>query len=121
MTAPTLSFMQRVLRNGDGGAAVVVRVQEAGQPAQSFPITGDARWSLGWVDMTPWRGKTVSVTFAVEQPADQPAAQLWLDSVTLGSAAPQTWAAFDAPSQTQPGQTFAATLRFGNRGAVAAD
>ena len=121
MNAPTLSFMKRVLRNSDGGAAVVVRVQEAGQPAQSFPITGDARWSLGWVDMTPWRGKTVSVTFAVEQPADQPAAQLWLDSVTLGSAAPQTWAAFDAPSQTQPGQTFAATLRFGNRGAVAAD
>lgn len=121
MTAPTLSFMQRVLRNGDGGAAVVVRVQEAGQPAQSFPLTGDARWSLGWVDMTPWRGKTVNVTFAVEQPADQPPAQLVLDSVTLGSAAPQTWAALDAPSQAQPGQTLAATLRFGNRGAVAAD
>ncbi|MBX7250546.1 MAG: hypothetical protein K1X50_01090, partial [Candidatus Promineofilum sp.] len=92
MSHPTLSFMKRVLGNNDGGATVVVRLQEDGNPPQSFPIAGDARWSLGWFDLSAWAGKTVTVTFAVEQPADAPPAQLFLDAVTLGSASPQLWA-----------------------------
>ena len=118
MSHPTLSFMKRVLGNGDGGATVVARLQEGGNPPQSFPIAGDARWSLGWLDLSAWAGKTVTVTFAVEQPADAPPAQLFLDAVTLGSASPQLWAQVRSPVQAQPGATATGVLAFGNRGAA---
>lgn len=121
MSHPTLTFMKRVLGNADDGALVAVRVREGANPPQEFAIAGDARWSFDWVDMTPWRGKTVTVSFVVEQPADQPAAQLYLDSVTLGSAGPRLAARWDAPGQAQPGTEFAARLRARNNGAVTAE
>lgn len=120
MSHPTLSFMKRVLGNNDGGATVAARIQEGGNPPQSFPIAGDARWSLGWLDLSAWAGKTVTVTFAVEQPADAPPAQLYLDAVTLGSASPQLWAQLRSPGQAQPGATAAGALAAGNRGAAGA-
>jgi len=120
MSHPTLSFMKRVLGNVEGGSVVAVRVRDGANAAQEFPINGDAGWSLGWVDLSPWRGKAVTVAFVVEQASDAPAARLFLDSVTLGPAAPQLWLALTAPVQATPGGEFAATLRFGNAGSVAA-
>jgi len=119
MSHPTLSFMKRVLGNNGGGATVAARIEE-GHNTQSFAITGDARWSLGWLDLSAWAGKTVVVTFAVEQPADAPPAQLYLDAITLGSASPQLWAQLRSPVQAQPGATAAGVLAFGNRGAAEA-
>jgi hypothetical protein len=115
---PTLAYMKRVLGDEPGDAAgAFVRLAADGL-TQDFPITGDAEWSLGWVDATPWKGKTVTVTFGVNQTADAPHLQLLLDAISLGPAYADTLTTLAGPLAALPGAEVAYVLTAGNRGGV---
>ena len=42
-------------------------------------------WSHAWADMSPWAGQPVTVTFSLEQSANEPLVKVYLDDITLGS------------------------------------
>lgn len=87
--APTLSFFYRqgakylppvkalsVLVTPQGGSPVTLFEAEA--------TASDGTWRHIWKDMSPWKGKTVTLTFQVNLPAGAVAA-FDLDEITLGA------------------------------------
>jgi len=85
---PTLSFMYSLHGAVEGGHSMfdVAVTQDKGvTTTQVFSATADTPWTLGWVDMAPWAGQTVTVTVSVRQAANEPYIRLLLDDVSLGS------------------------------------
>ena len=84
MAAPTLAFMQR--RHGElpGGQTELRAFVEEGGVTTPLAVAGGGRaWSLAWVDLSPWQGQTVKVGLTLEQAAGEPAAQAWLDDISV--------------------------------------
>ncbi len=106
---PTLAFMYQTLGNSDNGATFSVLVSEA--ITRSSAISGTSgltetsglsgtlaistsqvytdnqihSWKLGWVDMDTWKGKSVTITFEINQPVSGDSFQANLDDISLGS------------------------------------
>ena len=121
MNAPTLAFMQR--RHGErpgGQTALRATVDDAGTITPLSVTSGGPTWSLGWVDLSPWKGKTVKVGFTLAQVAGEPAARAWLDDVTLtpGYADMVVFAA--GPRSVGKGRPAQLTIQARNQGGVAA-
>lgn len=82
---PTLSFLYQLTGgdvNGHSGFTLSVSQGMTTTELLSTSVTTD--WQLGWVDMTPWQGETVTVTVAVNQAAGDPYLQVVLDQMALG-------------------------------------
>lgn len=119
MNAPTLSFMARAkLDFQDDATAMNVVITGGISPTVVFSETVSNEWTQYWIDMTAWQGQTVTVSFELSQDADDPAMQLWLDDVTLGSAYSDIWVQGNGPSSAKPGEQVVYNVRFGNRGGV---
>jgi TolB protein len=122
MFQPTLSFMQS--RRGyapEHLSSFTVTVDD-GDTMTPLPIAvGGASWSLAWADMHAWAGQTVTITFHLEQAAGEPAQQISLDAISVGSAYPDLWVEMAGPPNALPGDMLLYEIRYGNRGKVDAD
>lgn len=121
MSVPTLSFLYQ----GGGFAAssgsslqVMVDDGAAVTPLINLPDSS-AVWTAQSVDLTPWAGQAISLTFHLEQAANAPLAWAYLDDVTLGSAHPDVWVAVNDAIGLRHEQ-IEQTLTYGNRGGAAA-
>lgn len=81
---PTLSFMYNLETNASERSYFEVRVSDELSENQVFSTTKSTSWQQGWVDITPWQGKTITVTFNVHQAISDSYIQVDLDAVTLG-------------------------------------
>lgn len=117
LNAPTLSFFYRFPKPYPSPSALMVDVHDGSRTTTVFTTeTGTWDWTQAWVDMTPWAGRTVTLTFDLPQVAGATGAWAEIDDITLGSAAyPDLWVA--APALTPaPGETFRFHLAYGNGG-----
>lgn len=80
---PTLAFLY-MLDGGGGESQFQVILSDPLTTTTLFSTTTSTPWTLHWTDLTPWRGQTVTVTFAVEQAAGEPPLHVYLDEVALG-------------------------------------
>jgi hypothetical protein len=121
MSAPTLAFMQR--RHGErpgGQTALRATVDDAGALTPLNVTSGGPAWSLGWVDLSAWKGKTVKVGFTLTQAAGEPAARAWLDDITLSPGHADMVLVATAPRSVGKGKPAMVTIEVGNQGGVAA-
>ncbi len=108
MQQPTLSFAYRQDRGatpaGDQFAALL-----NGQPAWTAPITATG-WSRAWVDLQPWHGLTVNLSFDLHSVPDGDRTWVYLDDVSVGS-----WLTpvIDevSPSWIEPGAAVSVTVK----------
>ena len=106
---PTLSFMYRLFGAQAGGGGLTVSADANGVVSELFSTRTDTDgWAHQWIDMEPWQGQTMTLTFQLDQVAGMPAVTAYLDEVTLGNAYPDTWIALDAPTSVPPGRNSAA-------------
>ncbi len=111
--APTLSFFY----NGSQFDRMTVRVGD-----ERFPLAPDGEggaWRHRWIDLTPWRGRTTTLQFEVQQRAGTLPVWVNLDEITVGSGAfPDLWVT--APAAAFPSrQPYTLTLAYGNANAEA--
>jgi uncharacterized repeat protein (TIGR01451 family) len=76
-------------------------------------------WQHHWVDLAPWAGETITLTFRLSQEKYAPNTWLFVDDVTLGSAHPDLWLSVKGSSGL-PGEQIEQTLTYGNRGGAVA-
>ena len=110
---PTLSFFY----NGSQFDRMTVRVGD-----ERFPLAPDGEggaWRHRWIDLTPWRGRTTTLQFEVQQRAGTLPVWVNLDEITVGSGAfPDLWVT--APAAAFPSrQPYTLTLAYGNANAEA--
>ncbi len=77
-------------------------------------------WSHAWTDLTPWAGKTITLTFVVHQVAGFPQTWAYLDEVSIGSSYPDVWVSESVAPRARPGQPIVFTIAYGNRGGAPA-
>lgn len=83
---PTLSFVYELRGAIPGGrSGLEVSVSNHITTTQVFSTTTSTPWSLAWIDLQPWAGQTVTVTFSLRQAEGDPYVRLFLDDVSLGS------------------------------------
>lgn len=122
MLNPTLSFMYRTSPDlPDDDTALVVSVTAGITTTQVYTAAPAGNWTLGWVDMQAWAGQTVTVRFAVQQAADDPYLQLFLDSVSLGAAHSDIWVGGTSVTTAEPGDEVVYQLHYGNAGGAGAE
>jgi len=73
-------------------------------------------WTHQSVDLSAWKGQTVTLSFNLQQDAGQPNRALYLDDVTLGSAHPDAWAQLSGQSGAAPGDMVEYVLYYGKPG-----
>lgn len=124
MHRPTLSFWYRI----DGAVAdsetrFVASVAAGATSTEVYSATQAPDWRLHAVDLTPWRGQTVTVRLEFQQASGDFYETLLLDSITLGSwltpvpvsVEPEALPAYAAARLTIRGDNFlpGATVRVG--------
>ena len=83
---------------------------------------GTSDWIHQWIDLTPWAGHTISVTFNLHLCEDTIASRAFLDEVSLGSGHPDLWIEKTSRgSSVLPGEFITYTITYGNRGGVPAE
>lgn len=114
--APTLSWVQQLAAATTG---FVVQLQspltatllyQADSPAQANEVNG---WEHQWVDLTPYQGQPVTITFALSNSVGQ----VWLDEISVGSwttagplaVTPTTWPSQVAVNMIITGSHFIST------------
>ena len=122
MLNPTLSFLYSGQFDApDVDAPFSVSVISGNTSTTVFTGHLSIFWSLGWADMSPWAGQTITVSFNLEQEADEPMVQLFLDDISLGSAYPDVWVGGQGASVAMPGEVVTYTLNYGNQSGVDVD
>jgi hypothetical protein len=106
-----------------GSSGLRVRIDPV---TQTLPTTirhtTASSWDLKWIDMSPWSGMQVTVTFELVQDAGDPAQTVYIDDISLGSINPNLWLFLaSGPGTAIPGEIVAVTLDYGNRGALLAE
>jgi len=118
MTHPFLSFFYRLVGVQVGvDSGLVVRVEDALGVTTLFTDTQNvATWQHRALDMQPWRGQSVTLTFSLRQAAGaSPYAHVYLDEISLGSARPDVWIAGTDTSGLR-GEPIVYTIEYGNQG-----
>lgn len=82
---PTLSWLYYLENHNSPSLSFQVSVSTSVTTTQVFTNAINSKWSHAWVDMTPWAGETVTITFSLEQAANEPYVRLSIDEVSLGS------------------------------------
>lgn len=117
LTSPGLSFLYRFAAGAPGETPVLTVTVDSGEGVNVLLTrshTIGEEWMHVWHSMTAWTGKTITLAFALE--SAEGAAQLLLDEVSLGSAAPNLWTALNLPPNAGPGSTAAFEVAYGNGG-----
>jgi hypothetical protein len=84
---PTFSFMYRLESNPDIQPIFDVSVtDEHNTPVitPAYILSQAPNWTLGWIDLQPWAGQDVTITFSLSQPAGTLPSSAWIDSVSAG-------------------------------------
>ena len=61
-----------------------MEIETESSKSRVFSQTQNIPWQLGWVDMSPWSGQSVTVTFVADSGAGETPIKLMLDDVSLG-------------------------------------
>jgi hypothetical protein len=91
MHRPTLSFFYQLAGGGAGPASsfqvgvATVTISDTITPTIVFSDTGQTVHQLGWVDLASWAGQSITLTFAVQQAADEPFLKAEADTISIGS------------------------------------
>jgi uncharacterized repeat protein (TIGR01451 family) len=119
--APTLSFLYQAGAVGCGGAGCLFLELDDG--LTTTPLWSLAESSQSWthqaIDLSPWAGQAISLTFRLEQAPNAPLVWAYLDEVTLGATHPDLWVRVGYRSGL-PGKQVTHTLTYGNRGGAIA-
>ena len=85
MHEPTFSFLH-TLRGASGSDTTAnITIDDGVASTQVFTATDDSSGALGWADLSPWSGQSVTATVSLNQAAGSPPASVTLEQVTLGS------------------------------------
>jgi Tol biopolymer transport system component len=119
-TRPGLSFVYRFSGGADRARpSFLVTLKHAGGTATLFSRTEEALgWEHEWVELSPYAGQAVQLTFAMHQWGGLAPAWAVVDDVTVGSTHPDVWVSATAPVAAAPGSEYVLTLSYGNLGAV---
>jgi hypothetical protein len=120
---PGLSFMYRYDQaNPDNRNPFSVTVTEGATTNQVFTTTAaTTHWTHHWLDLSAWRGEQITITFGVQNAADNAPSIVYLDEVTIGSTYPDLWINQSGPTAAIPGTQFVQNITCGNHsGALAA-
>lgn len=83
---PTLSFMLALHSDAPPLTSHFAVAVTAGVTTTTVLSTATPTdWRLAWVDLSPWLGETITLTFAVQQAAGEPYLQAYLDDVAVGA------------------------------------
>jgi uncharacterized repeat protein (TIGR01451 family) len=77
-----------------------------------------AEWTHHWLDLSNWKGQTITVTFELLQNTEDLPVWACLDEVSLGSGHPDVWVQLVSPPTAQPSSTVTYQLTYGNQGAA---
>ena len=111
LSQPTLSFMYALYGSTPTSTSHFdVTVSDGLTPTVLFSATTNTDWQLGWADLTPWQGKTITLTLATHQAADELYLQAYVDEVALGTWATPVVQSME-PIQVPAGQPMPVTLR----------
>jgi TolB protein len=119
---PTLSFFYQ-LEGGEVqiGAGLAVNLQTtAGSINLALKTTNTSGWTFQSLDLTPWRGQTVTLEFRAHQVAGGLPVLALIDDVSLGSAYSDIWGSTSSVFG-YPGDEVTYMLNCGNQGGVAAN
>lgn len=121
MTAPTLSYAYRLGKmSAQNDTAFSVTVDDGSIHADMATFQESSlEWSHGWVDLTPWAGQTISVSFTLQQADGEPLAWAYLDEVSIGSAYLDS-DVIVSDGNAAPGQEVVQRITYSNRGGAAA-
>jgi uncharacterized repeat protein (TIGR01451 family) len=118
-THPMLSFMYELGGvSPDSGSSLGVSVNDGTITTTLSTETYNTGWTHRWLDLQPWAGQTVTLTFTLHQVAGQQPPWACLDEVTVGSAYPDTWVSQSGLGAASPGQKIVDVITHGNRGGV---
>jgi uncharacterized repeat protein (TIGR01451 family) len=122
MTNPTLSFMAFLSGISEhSGNEFQVLVSDALTTTTLFTSTTPTGWEHFWIDMNPWSGQPIILTFMVTENSGFPSASVLLDEVTLGAAQTDVWVDLTSDlAFAPPGEQFTFQLLYGNRSAIPA-
>jgi uncharacterized repeat protein (TIGR01451 family) len=118
MSTPVLSFLEQ-----SGGAFATsdscfnVQVSDGITITTFLSTPSDAGWSHHWLDLAPWSGQTITLTFNVYQEAGDFPSWTYLDEVTIGSAYPDLWVG-KSNVAALPGEQVVYRITYGNRGST---
>lgn len=117
MSTPTLSFLYQVDGlEGNTASHLTIELDNGVTITPLLALTENSRrWQQQTVDVTPWAGQTVSLTFRLEQAASAPLVWFFLDDVSIGAAHSDVWVT-TRPTIGLPGEQITQTLIYGNRG-----
>ena len=107
MLNPTLSFLHHASGTISQGGLLVTIADGNTQTPFSFTPND---WQQSWIDMTPWLGKTVTITFSNKSVVDM----FYLDEVTLSSTYPNIWVDLAGDLAALPGEQLTYEITFGN-------
>jgi uncharacterized repeat protein (TIGR01451 family) len=120
---PTLSFLVQL--GGlwaDSSSWFGVGLDNGISQSALFTTTTSTNWTHHWIDLTPWAGDVVTLTFSLHQEDGGTAAWAFLDDVTVGSAYPDIWLEMKGrPPGALPGEQLIYTASYGNRGGTEAE
>jgi uncharacterized repeat protein (TIGR01451 family) len=120
MAAPTLSFFVLAPPFRED-IQLFARVTSGAQTTTLFTQNGPTgdEWRHVWRDMTPWAGKSITLTLTVPALAGD-LATLAVDDITLGDGGPDIWVSAGSRAAALPAETGVLTIGYGNAGQLQA-
>lgn len=115
MSNPTLSFFYDLHgASAQNSEAFTISVADGLTSTVVFSTTHNGDWRHHWIDLSPWMGQTITLTFATQTLAGDSYVSLALDDITLGAYYPDLW--IEAENfVSQPGQPVIYKLTYGNQ------
>jgi hypothetical protein len=118
---PGLSFMYLLADAKPGITGLKLTVDDGISITDAWQTqTNTGPWSHQWIDMSPWSGKEVTISFTVNAEPGFPAPQAYIDEVSLGSTRPDLWVTVDpSTADVLAGDEITLRLDYGNHGVQA--
>ncbi|HNT55470.1 MAG TPA: hypothetical protein PKG95_12195, partial [Anaerolineaceae bacterium] len=118
---PILSFMYANNSHPSFQAPLRVTIAMGGETMEIFRADPDLgfRWEHAAIDLSPWAGQAVTLSFETNQTAGKLRTAYYIDEVSIGSGYTDVWAGGSA-TNALPGEQVILQLHYGNRSLVAA-
>jgi hypothetical protein len=84
---PTLAFWYTLSPGPENSTSVFSATITGanGTPVDVFSTKTGTGWRQAWIDMTPWVGQSITLSFTLYQVKDEPYRLVYLDDISLGS------------------------------------